>query len=87
MYVLKVLVQNVVSLESNDEELNRKKDLIFIIEDLALLNKLWMDKNTGDCQKTADQYNLSQYLERITPERVNSEYWMDVKSQLIEYIK
>ena len=33
MYVLKVLVQNVVLLESNDDELNRKKDLIFIIED------------------------------------------------------
>ena len=75
MYVLKVLVQNVVLLESNDDELNRKKDLIFIIEDLMLLNKLWLDNSTGSCQKTTERYKISEYLERSTPERVSQVYW------------
>lgn len=43
MYVLKILAQNVVLIESNEEEMNRKKDLIFIIEDIIILNKLWLD--------------------------------------------
>ena len=86
MYVLKVLVQNVVLLESKDEELNRKKDLVFIIEDLALLNKLWLEKNTQECRKTTQQYKLSKYLERNTPERIDTVYWKQIKEQLIELI-
>ena len=45
MYIMKILVKNVIRIEEDEEQLSKKRELVFILEEIVLFKQLWLSKS------------------------------------------
>lgn len=86
-YALKLLYQNVAKIELNHEELNRKKALVFIVEDLIDLSRLYLLEREENWEKFHLKANIAVVLETSRPPTIDHAYWQAVKGRFDELSK
>jgi hypothetical protein len=84
---MNILYQNIKAIENDQEELNRKKILIFILEDLIPLGKAFIISKQDNWQTINKKLDISLHLEEKRPERISIEYWKEVKDRFFMLTK
>lgn len=84
---MNILYQNIKAIENDQEELNRKKILIFIIEDLIPLGKAFIISKQENWQTINKKLDISFHLEEKNPERISIKYWKEVKDRFFMLTK
>ena len=87
MYIMKILVKNVIRIEEDEEQLSKKKELVFILEEIVLFKELWFSKSGENWHRLNQRYNLTNHLDKTYPAKIDNQYWKTIKESMIEAIE
>ena len=86
-YIMSILYQNIKAIENDQDELNRKKILVFILEDLIPLGKAFIISKQDNWQAVNKKLELSLHLKERNLERISIEYWKEVRDRFLRLAK
>ncbi len=84
---MSILYQNIKAIENDQDELNRKKILVFILEDLIPLGKAFIISKQDNWQAVNKKLELSLHLKERNLERISIEYWKGVRDRFLRLTK
>jgi hypothetical protein len=80
---MKILFQNIVKIELVEEELNRKKALVFILEDLIALSELYLLDKEDNWGTFLAKSGVSKLVESSAVGSIDRTYWKTVKAKFV----